>query len=216
MQLVISVLNLLGLGGLAVFIYLVWKGLRERITNLTVLAEEQKQTLEAVRARATELDQMRKDYKQGLDDYQELGTRLNERHKLLVIELEAAIQRKDEQLACAKQLELKDLELQQQSLALLPELQERLATTAKSLEAQINILSSATNRMRPYIGTYDDVTVQILARAGIVLYPHSYPDYPQVVYSPPITIPHLPKLDIKPQEENEPSVEIPEEPATPK
>lgn len=142
MELVFAVLNLLGLGGLAMFIIWTFKGLHARIENLTQLANEQKETLEAVRTRATELDQLRKDYRQGLDDFQHLGQRLEERRGQLLAEVEAALQRKDEQLAAAKQLELKDLELKQQSLDMIPQLQERLTETVSLLEQQTRALSS--------------------------------------------------------------------------
>jgi hypothetical protein len=172
MQLVISVLNLLGLGGLALFIYFVWKGLRERIANLTALANEQKETLDAVRARATELDQLRKDYRQGLDDFQELGKRIDERRNELVNELETAVQKKDEQLAKTKQLEINQLKLQEDSLALLPQLQDRLTTTLQSLQAQIDILSTlnpSDNNFSFPQTHYETFTEHILRLAGYSL-----------------------------------------------
>jgi hypothetical protein len=166
MQAAILLLNALGLPVLAVCLFFAWKALNDRITNLTTLAREQKETLEAVRSRATELDQMRKDYKQGLEDFQELGVKLNERRNELVKEYEAALQKKDDQLASAKQLELKELEIQQNSLALLPELQERLATAALSLETQISALASLTVPPHPF--QHASPIDLVLARSGRV------------------------------------------------
>ncbi len=54
MELVFCILNSLGLVGLALFIYWSFKGMKERIDNLKLLAKEQKDTLEAVRDRADE------------------------------------------------------------------------------------------------------------------------------------------------------------------
>jgi hypothetical protein len=69
---IVSVLNLLGLGGLGLFLYYVIRGLKERVANLTDLAEEQKRTLEAVRTRALEIDRLSQDYKQALTDFQDM------------------------------------------------------------------------------------------------------------------------------------------------
>ena len=131
---VASSLNVLGLIG---FGFLV-KGLKERIDNLTSLAKEQKETLEAVRERAAELDQLRKDYRQGVDDFLDLGKKLNELRSDVVNELEQAIKTKDEQLARTKQREL-------DSLDRIPELETRLAETITELKNQITIVAAASS-----------------------------------------------------------------------
>ena len=107
---VISLLNFAGLGGVGFFIYYLFKGLKERITNLSKLAEEQKQTLDAVRERAIEIDKLSQYYKQALEDFQDMGSKLENRRQELVSELEVAIKRKDEQLTELKKIEIRDNE----------------------------------------------------------------------------------------------------------
>lgn len=75
-----------------------YKGLNDRVKNLTALTKEQKKTLEAVRERATEMDTWRRKYKELVQDFQELGGKLDARRNDLVKELEDANQKKDQQL----------------------------------------------------------------------------------------------------------------------
>ncbi len=95
---IFSGLNLLGLGSLGFYIYQVIKGLRQRITALSQLSEEQKKTLEIVRERATELDVLSKAYKDALSDFDEMGLKIKERKDQLIGELEDEIRKKDEKL----------------------------------------------------------------------------------------------------------------------
>lgn len=138
---IVSVLNLLGLGGLGLFLYYIIKSLKERVANLTELAKEQKDTLEAVRTRALEIERLSKDYKQALTDFQEMGKRLDERRNELVKELELANQRKDLELARLAHLELEEIELKKQSLERLPDLERKLDETVSELGRQIKIVS---------------------------------------------------------------------------
>lgn len=141
---VFSLLNLLGLGGLAWFIYYVIKGLRERIQALTQLAEEQRHTLDVVRTRAVELDQLRKDYRQALDDFQDIGHKLEERRNAVIRELESANKQKDDELARLKTLELEEIELRKKSYERLPQLEERLSSTVEELQRQIRLVAEGT------------------------------------------------------------------------
>lgn len=138
---IVSILNLLGLGGLGLFLYYVIKGLTERVANLTDLANEQKATLEAVRARAIEMDRLSKDYKQALTDFQDMGKKLDERRNELVKELELANLRKDQELARLANLELEEIELKKRSLQRLPEIERRLDETVSELGRQLKIVS---------------------------------------------------------------------------
>jgi len=95
---IISLLNLAGLSGVGFFIYYLFKGLKERIGNLSKLAEEQRQTLDVVRERAIEVDKLSKYYKQTLEDFQDMGTKLEKRRNELIEELENVSKRKDEKL----------------------------------------------------------------------------------------------------------------------
>jgi DNA repair exonuclease SbcCD ATPase subunit len=130
--------------GLAVFGFLV-KSLRDRIENLTLLAKEQKETLDAVRTRATELDQLRKDYRQGLEDFQDLGKKLEDRRSQLVTELEQANKAKDDELARMKTLQLEELELKKRSLERIPEIEQRLSETVAELGRQMSLLSDRSS-----------------------------------------------------------------------
>jgi hypothetical protein len=132
---IVSSVNVLGL---ICFGYLV-KGLKQRIENLTLLAKEQKETLEAARTRAAELDQLRKDYRQGLTDYQDLGNKLNELRAEVVQELEQAVKSRDEKLAQTKQREL-------ESLDRIPQLEVQLTETIAELKQQVALVSSASAR----------------------------------------------------------------------
>jgi hypothetical protein len=60
---IISVLNLVGLGGVGLFLYYLFKGLNERIKTLTDISKEQEKILAVVRQRAEEMEQWRKEYK---------------------------------------------------------------------------------------------------------------------------------------------------------
>jgi chromosome segregation ATPase len=116
------------------------KGLKERVANLTELAREQRDTLEAVRTRAVKMDKLSKDYKQALLDFQEMGKRLDERRNELVAELELANKRKDQELVRLAHLELGEIELKKKSLERLPDLERKLDDTVKELRRQIRIV----------------------------------------------------------------------------
>ncbi|HTY22241.1 MAG TPA: hypothetical protein VMC85_03870 [Desulfomonilaceae bacterium] len=166
-----SVLDLLGLGGLGLFIYFVVKGMRERIGNLTQLANEQKVTLDAVRERALEMDKLSKDYKQALTDFQDMGKKLDERRNELVKELELAIKRKDDDLERLTKLRLEEIEVQKKSLERIPGLEQLLEQTVSELTRQFRILSpsrwsllSPPRRSRWELGDRPDILNYIVAR----------------------------------------------------
>ena len=108
---VISLLNFVGLGGVGIFIYYVYKGLKERIRSLSELAEEQKQTLEAVRERAIEIDKLSQYYKKAMEDFQNMGSMIENRRQELINEMEVSIKRKDKQLAELKKIEIQNNEV---------------------------------------------------------------------------------------------------------
>jgi DNA repair exonuclease SbcCD ATPase subunit len=137
---VLDLLNLVGLGGVALFLYYLYRGLRERIKALAELAEEQHKTLEAVRTRAEEMDRLSGAYKQAVSDFQEIGEKLDLRRKELIQELEAANERKDSELAKLADLQLQEVELKKKSLERLPELEKNLENAVKALGRQVRIL----------------------------------------------------------------------------
>jgi hypothetical protein len=163
---IVSALNLLGLGGLGLFIYYVVKGLRERIQALTDLASEQSKTLDVVRTRALELDQLRKDYKQAVDDFQDIGHKLEERRNAVIRELEAANKQKDDELARLKTLELEEIELKKRSLERVPEIEERLTSTVRELEKQVRIFSEGSNASQALVRRFRNLTYDMIT------YPH--------------------------------------------
>lgn len=171
---VISLLNLVGLGGVGVFLYYLIRGLRERIATLTELTQEQKKTLEAVRGRAEEMDRLSESYKRALIDFEEMGKKIEERRRELIKELEDANQRKDEQLAKLTSLQLEELELQKKSLERLPELEYKLAEAVHDLESQLRIV--APSRLDSDLETpkVESVWAEIarVAAYSEVLYPH--------------------------------------------
>jgi len=81
---IISALNLVGLGGVGLFLYYLFKGLNERIKTLTDISKEQEKILAVVRQRAEEMEQWRKEYKFLVEDFQDLGKRLDTRRNELV------------------------------------------------------------------------------------------------------------------------------------
>lgn len=99
---IISILNLVGLGGVGVFLYYTFKGLNQRIKTLTEITSEQEKTLSVVRQRADEFEEWRKAYKTLVDDFSDLGRKLDERRKVLLQELEVANAQKTEELAQVK------------------------------------------------------------------------------------------------------------------
>jgi DNA repair exonuclease SbcCD ATPase subunit len=141
LQTIVSWLNIIGLGGVGIFLYYLYKGLSERINTLTEVAREQTKTLEAVRTRAEEMDRLRESYKQAVSDFQEMGDKLEQRRSELVKELEAANQRKDAELAKLASLQLEELELQKRSLERIPKLEENLQKVVNELQTQLKILS---------------------------------------------------------------------------
>jgi len=149
---IISLLNLLGLGGVGFFLYYLHKGLTERISNLSQLAKEQQKTISAVNERALEVDKLSKHYKQALEDFQDMGSKLENRRKELVDELEDANRRKDEQLTKLKELELQEIELKEKSLNKIPELEKQLQATIEQLRSQIEIVTpeDTTDRFLRY------------------------------------------------------------------
>ena len=149
---IISILNFLGLGGLGFFLYYLIRGLRERIANLSTLAQEQKQTLDVVRERAIEIDKLSQHYKKAMTDFQDMGKILEDRRQELVKELEEANKRKDEQLAEFKKVEIQEIELKAESLKRIPELENELQKTVKELRSQIEIITpqeSTKKQMTP-------------------------------------------------------------------
>lgn len=146
MKEILDVLNLVGLGGVSVFLYYLFKGLRERITTLTQLAEEQKKTLEAVRTRAEEMDRLSSAYKQAVSDFQEMGEKLDLRRKELIQELEAANERKDGELAKLANIQLQEIELKKKSLERLPELEKNLENAVRDLGRQLRIVAPVTEQ----------------------------------------------------------------------
>lgn len=153
MELAISILNTLGLGGVAIYLYFVLTGLKDKINTLQGTIDAQKETLEAVRERAEEFNRLSKGYKQALDDFEHMGKKIDERRQELVKELEQANQRKDEKLIEFRTLELRELDLKQKSLEALPELEKRLAQVVTELDSKIEILTPSTRRQPiPNIG----------------------------------------------------------------
>lgn len=144
MQLVFSILNALGLVGLAIFLHFLFSGLQKRIENLKTLAEEQKQTLGAVRERAEEFDKLSKGYKQALSDFQEMGEKLEVRRTQLVKELEDANLRKDAEIVKLKELELEEIEIKKKSFDRLPDLEAKLQSLVLELERQVKIIEPSS------------------------------------------------------------------------
>ncbi len=140
LQIIVSVLNTLGFAGVGIFLWFLYKGLNERINNLTLLTQEQSKTLEAVRDRATEIDRLKDLYKQAVTDISEMGEKLEKRRKELLTEYEKANERKDQELARYAHLQLEEIELQRKSLERLPQLEKRLDDTVSELKTQIKIL----------------------------------------------------------------------------
>lgn len=134
MQLVFLILNSLGLVGMGIFLFFVFRALKQEIAALRTLAEEQNQTLDVVRHRAEEFDRLSKGYKQALEDYEAMGKKLEARRTELVTELERANAAKDVAIAATKKQELEQLDSERHALAQLPRLVERIENIHAKLE----------------------------------------------------------------------------------
>ena len=137
---IISGLNLLGLGGVGVFLYYLFKGLSEKIKTLTEITKEQEKTLAVVRDRAVELEKWRDEYKRMVSDFQDIGSKLDIRRNALVKELEEANRKKDGELSELKSAQIKEVELRQNSFHKAQELEKELTKTKAELDRQLKIL----------------------------------------------------------------------------
>jgi hypothetical protein len=158
-----SALNLLGLGGLAIFIIWTIKGLNQRISALTQLAKEQSKTLETVRSRAQEFEKLSEGYKKALLDFEEMGEKIERKRGELVKELEEANKRKDSELIRYKELQLAELSLKEQSLAKVTELEKSLGGAVTELQKQLQILAPGSwlsrgskSQVLSYLLTFSD------------------------------------------------------------
>lgn len=163
MSAAIQVLNFLGLGGVGIFIYYLFKGLSQRIKTLTEITKEQDKTLQIVRERALEMERWREDYKKIIDDFQDLGSKLDARRNELINELEDANKKKDTELAELKSAQLKEIELRQKSYEKVKELEQDLKKTKDELEHQYKILDpkliNYSKSFNKYILSCEPVTI---------------------------------------------------------
>lgn len=145
MQLVFSILNSLGLLGLAFFLWFIWQGLKDRIKSLRDLTEEQGKTLEAVRERAQEFDRLSQRYKQALADFDDMTTRTEARRKQVVQELEEAVKKKDDEIVALKKAELTKVEKEQESLSKISELADQI----EKLQAEMRHQAAMITQLDP-------------------------------------------------------------------
>jgi len=142
MKEIVSVLNLIGLGGVGFFIYYLFKGLNQRINTLTEITKEQDKVLAVVRERAGEMQEWRKDYRTLFDEFQEIGAKLDARKNRLIKELEDANQQKDISLSELTAEKLKEIELRKQSYEKIQLLEYELKKNNIEFEQQWKILFS--------------------------------------------------------------------------
>ncbi len=170
---IMSILNFLGLGGVGFFIFYFIKGLNQRISTLTALAEEQKKALEAARDRATEIEKLNKSYKESLDNFNDMGKKLEERRQELLQEIEIDNRQKQQELAKFKKLELEEIELKQKSYEKLPELEKSLENTLNELRTHVKILQ-IENLFRNQHENIEDISSTIIGKG---CYIHIGPGY---------------------------------------
>ncbi len=167
MSTVFEILNALGLGGLAVFIFFVFRSLGEKVSALQATVEEQNRTLKAARERAEELDRLRKHYKEAMADFQDLGAKIEQRRKLLISELETESERKDEELAKLKRIELEQIELAKASLEAMPRLRAQLDELLGDMRTQWQVLTAATRSLPRSTYPINSPLAELLKRGDI-------------------------------------------------
>ncbi|MFZ5891911.1 MAG: hypothetical protein ACOY0T_12725 [Myxococcota bacterium] len=143
--------RLLEMGGLGVFIWFCIRGLQQQITALKATADVQKdtlvaqcKTLDAMERRVAEAEKIGALYRglieqlpRDLDNYKAIIHRLKDQ---VIEQLEAAVQRKDDELAELTRSRLDEIERQEKVLDELPRLREDLMSTFQALEGRLSVL----------------------------------------------------------------------------
>jgi chromosome segregation ATPase len=161
-QITTIITNVLSSGGVAVFLWMVIKGLKAKIGGLqgeiTILNETikvQKQTLEAMETRVVETEKVGNIYKQlteelpiEIEKYKALLTKLKDDQ---ITALEKANQQKDDRLKETAEIEIGKLELQERALNDIPQLRDQLINVVSTLEQRLLIVNqlSAGSEVSP-------------------------------------------------------------------
>jgi hypothetical protein len=159
-QITTIITNVLTGGGVAAFLYMVIRGLKDQIGalktqigTLNETIEVQKKTLQAMETRVLETEKVGNIYKRlteelpgEIDKYRDLITKLKDDQ---ITELTKANQDKDERLQKTAQIELEKLELQQQALEDIPGLRRELIEVVNTLQQRLSTVDQLATFGRP-------------------------------------------------------------------
>lgn len=148
-QITTIITNVLTGGGVAVFLYMVIRGLKDQIValkaqigTLNETIEVQKKTLQAMETRVLETEKIGNIYRQFLEEfpkelenYRALHTKMKDDQIKL---LQQANEQKDERLKETAEIELEKLKLQQRALDDIPKLLGQITDTARTLEQRLS------------------------------------------------------------------------------
>lgn len=140
LQEVISYLNTLGIGGVGTFMYYLFKGVSEKVNILSDTINEQDKILKILREHTRELEKWRNDYKGMLNDFKEMGEKIDERKRVLINELQEAVNQKDKELAMIKSEQLKEINLKKESYERISFLEKQLTDTQNEMNSHLKIL----------------------------------------------------------------------------
>ncbi|HZF41480.1 MAG TPA: hypothetical protein VE715_21865 [Blastocatellia bacterium] len=151
-QITTIITNVLTSGGVAAFLYMMIRGLKDQIgalkaqiSTLNETIEVQKKTLQAMETRVSETEKIGNIYRQFLEEfpkelenYRALHTKMKDDQIKL---LQQAVEQKDEKLKETAEIELEKLKLQQRALDDIPKLREELIEVIDTFEQRMSIVT---------------------------------------------------------------------------
>ena len=172
-QITTIITNLLTGGGVAVFLYIVIRGLKDQIgalktqiVTLNETIEVQKKTLQAMETRVLETEKIGNIYRQFLEEfpkelenYRALHTKMKDDQIKL---LQQANEQKDEKLKETAEIELEKLKLQQRALDDIPKLRKELIEVVDTLQQRFSVIN--------LFSSIDSPNIQNTTRSSYVSY----------------------------------------------
>jgi hypothetical protein len=128
-------------GGIATFLYFLFRGLRQQIATLNTTVEQQRKTLDVMERRIEETEKFGEMYRRMLSDLpadmDKFKQVISHVKDATIAELEKANQSKDEKLKGLTELELKKIEITEKAIQELPALREELVATMSAIHQRV-------------------------------------------------------------------------------